>query len=179
MRRLKNYSLERVRFELPLLTYRDRADQHTVEINAEDKDEIEVFSHEKVTYVLSWNERLRFVGLEAFVGHDKVGEVFVQNRDEIEKTFGKKGLSLTPVTMAKRLLPHINTYSPQPYVPMQSRLQKQQSKTVSFEIHLEDLNEGAKKRYLEFVKGEPAYGPLAIIEIEQEEEGKDKGGGGG
>lgn len=36
----------------------------------------------------------------------------------------------------------------------------------TFEVYLEDLKEEARQRYLALVDGEPAYGPIAILEIE-------------
>lgn len=173
MRREKKYSLERQQFEHPQLTYRDKNGLHSVEILAGQTDNIEVFKEGNVTYVLSWNPRKQYAGMEAFMGHDKVGEVFIQNQGKLEKLLGKGWLELNQTTIAKKLLYYITWTLPAsipgseiPVPPAESR----QSESKTFEIHLEDLKEEAQKRYLEIVKGEPIYGPLAILEIEPTEE---------
>jgi hypothetical protein len=56
-------------------------------------------------YVVSINTSLGYVGLTAYgiQEDDEVGEVFLQNDDEIQDMLGRQGLDLCPVTIARRL----------------------------------------------------------------------------
>ena len=107
MRRIKNYELDRQVFDRPILMYTDKDGMHRVEVNAKDKDEIEVFRDGEATYVVSWNTRLGYVGLERFVGHEKTGEIFLQNSQDVEACLGRRGLDLTPMSMVKRLVEYV------------------------------------------------------------------------
>jgi len=109
MRQLKwrEYELVREPFEPAVLEYRDKTGKHSVELNCGSHDEVEVFRERSFTYVLSWNDRLGYVGLERFLGWDKDGEVFLQNSQDVAECLGKKGLDLTPMTMVKRLAEYL------------------------------------------------------------------------
>lgn len=175
MRRLKNYSLAGDREE-PFLTYRDRSGKHTVSLNAGGMydAEVEVFRDGETTYVLSYNPRFRYVGLETFVGTERQGELFLHGQKALEDVLGQSGLELTPLRIAKRLLPHVLALPKrkEQTPPSQSPPPRD---TRTFEIHLEDLTEEARKEYLAFVGGEPAHGPLAIIELADEKDEEEDG----
>ena len=166
MRRLKNYTLSREPFDNPEITYRDRSGFHNIEITAGNlhNADIEVFRENEYTYVLSWNQKFPYVGLEKFLGHESKEKLFLHKREAIEEILGKKSLELTPMNMVKKLSKCLVANSEQ-----------KQGESRTFEIHLEDLKEEAQRRYLELVKGEPMYGPLAILEIEPLEEEKENG----
>ncbi len=106
MRRLKNYNLEREPFEKPLLTYRDKGGIHAVELMAGRLDEIEVFRESGKVYVLCWNEKHRYAGIEMFRGQERIGDVFLESGD-VETALGRKGLELTSISMVKRLAKHL------------------------------------------------------------------------
>ena len=110
MRSLKLTQFEVIRepFEKAILKYRDKHGQHEVELSCGSHDEVSVFREGEATYVLSWNERLCYVGLECFLGHESEGEIFLQNSQDIQECLGESGLELTPMAMAKRLSYYID-----------------------------------------------------------------------
>lgn len=71
--------------------------------------DIEVFRESSYTYVLSWNERHPYVGIERFLGHEAKGNLFLHKQQAIEDVLGRRGFDLTPITMAKRLKRHLTT----------------------------------------------------------------------
>ncbi len=102
------------------LTFTDESGTHTVILSAGGRDNIEVFQQKgtkstirhpgsaTVTYVLTTNTGLGYVGLEAFEGDEKLGEgVFLQNDWSIEEVLGKKGLDLQSKTIVQRLIPYL------------------------------------------------------------------------
>ncbi len=105
MRRVKNYEAEYSRFDSPIITYRDKTGNHTVEINAGGlwNVDVEVFREKEYTFVLSSNQRHPYVGIEKFLGHEPKGNFSVITLAAIEDVLGPKGLKLSPMTMAKRL----------------------------------------------------------------------------
>ncbi len=105
MRRVKNYEVGCDKFESPTITYRDRTGMHVVVLNAGGlwNVEIEVFRENRYTYVLSWNDRHPYVGLERFLGQHRRGDLSFGKREAIEEVLGKRPFELTPITMAKRL----------------------------------------------------------------------------
>ncbi len=109
MRRVKNYEAEYSRFDSPVVTYRDRTGIHKVEIETGHlyNADIEIFREKGITYVLSWNPRFPYVGIEKFMGHDAKGKLFIHKKEAIEEILGEKGLDLTPMAMAKRLAKHL------------------------------------------------------------------------
>lgn len=109
MRRVNKYETEYSRFDSPIVTFRDKTGIHAVEISAGGlwNVDIDVFREQEFTYVLSWNERHPYVGLERFFGHDAKGKVSLGKKEAIEGVLGKRGLDLTPITMAKRLAKYL------------------------------------------------------------------------
>ncbi len=103
MRRIKNYDLERAPNERTVLKYRDKRGKHEVELSCGYYDEVEAFKERDRTFVLSWNDRLEYAGVECFKGHEKLSELFIQDSQDIEAVLGKHGLELTPMTIVKRL----------------------------------------------------------------------------
>jgi len=167
MRRLKKYMLERDFFERPVITYRDQTGWHTLEIlRAGERDKVAVFREHEFTYVLYWNKRSPLVGIEKYLGSEPRGNLRLESKEAIKKEFGKRGLKLPPVSMAKNLARYL-VVTPTPFP-------SPEPETRTFEIHLEDLTDDARERYLSRVGDEPAYGPLAILEIDGEEEDDEK-----
>src|SRR2546426_3512281 len=109
MRRVKNYELETMPFDPPVITYRDRKGIHTVEVETGGLSnvEIEVFREREYTYILSWDPRFPYVGIERFLGHEPQGNLFLGKREPIENLLGKRGLDLSPMTMAKMLAQYL------------------------------------------------------------------------
>jgi hypothetical protein len=82
------------------ITFRDKTGPHTHEISAGHSDEIHVYREDGVTYVLARNDRLPYIGIEAFQGQDKVGELFLQE-GQVQETLGRDDLAT--FTIIKRL----------------------------------------------------------------------------
>ena len=82
------------------IVFRDRSGKHTHKIGAGYSDEIHVFREDGVTYVLALNSALPYVGIEAFEGKDKTGDLFLQEH-QVAEVLGRDDLA--PVTMVKRL----------------------------------------------------------------------------
>jgi hypothetical protein len=114
MRRITNFQIQKElledafragRFNPSLeITFRDRTGIHTHKIGAGYSDELDVYREAGVTYVLARNNALPYVGLEAFEGDEKVGDLFLQEGQVIE-VLGRSDLA--PVTMIKRLQPYL------------------------------------------------------------------------
>ena len=107
MHKLKSYSLAGDP-EHAWLTYWDGHRYQTLEIQAGGLTDVsvDVFREQGFTYVLSWNERHPYIGLEKFLGCEAKGNVFLHKYETIEKVFGKSGFDLTPSTMARKMLRH-------------------------------------------------------------------------
>lgn len=82
------------------ITFRDKTGPHTHRISAGHSDEIHVYREDGVTYVLARNDRLPCIGIEAFQGQDKVGELFLQE-GQVQETLGRDDLA--SFTIIKRL----------------------------------------------------------------------------
>jgi hypothetical protein len=89
MRKLKNYQIEKEdisnmvkagRFNPALeLTYKN----NTVTISAGYSDSISVYEEDKVIYILTYNDRLRYIGLEIVEENTIVGDIFLQSPEEV------------------------------------------------------------------------------------------------
>ena len=89
------------------IKFRDKAGKHEHTLSAGSEDTIYVFRSGTVTYVLAYNYRLQYAGLEAFEGDRAIGDIFVQSDWDMVEILGPKGLDLTPITIAKRLAERI------------------------------------------------------------------------
>ena len=88
------------------ITFRDRTGVHTHKISAGYSDDIEVYREHSITYVLSQNRALPYIGLEAFEGSAKVGDLFLQE-GQVEEALGAKGCDLAPFTIIRRLSEYV------------------------------------------------------------------------
>lgn len=169
MRQLKSYILQHKDEEKQLLTYRDHQGRHSVEISASVTDKVEVFREQGITYVLTWNAGRHSAGLRAFAGKDRVGDLFIlAHQSNLEDILGKEGWTAKPLTIAKNLRKYLSLTDP---TPQESPPAVQPpTDTRTFEIYLEDLTHDARQRYLTAVGGDPALGPLAILDFNQEED---------
>ena len=114
MKRVKNFSITKESFEEmnnsgrfnPCLkiTFRDRLGQHTHYLFSGYEDNICMYREAGLTYVLSTNERIGYVGLQVFDGENPAGDVFFQG-DHVIEILGKKPLA--PFTIIRRLMEYI------------------------------------------------------------------------
>jgi hypothetical protein len=86
------------------ITFADRRGRPTQKIAAGYEDDIHVYRHSGLTYVLSLNARLGYVGLEVFDGAEAAGDVFLQG-DQVIETLGREDLA--PFTIIHRLMDFI------------------------------------------------------------------------
>ena len=86
------------------ITYRDRFGKHTHKLSAGYWDDIDVYREGPITYILSSNPKLGYIGLEMFEGPDKIGEIFVQE-EQVKEVLGSEDLA--PFNAIKRLREHI------------------------------------------------------------------------
>lgn len=86
-----------------VVLFRDRTGNHRVHIGAGYSDNIEVYREGDETFILSKNYRLGYVGLEIFQGSRQVGEMFLQNSQDIDEILGPKGLDLADHNIVKRM----------------------------------------------------------------------------
>jgi hypothetical protein len=86
------------------ITYRDRFGKHTHKLSAGYWDDVDVYRSGSETYILSSNPKLGYVGLEAFEGPDKIGEMFVHG-DQVKEVLGREDLA--PFNAIKCLLEYI------------------------------------------------------------------------
>jgi len=89
------------------ITYRDKTGSYTVNISAGSSDSVDVFREGGVTYVLSINRSIGYVGVQAFKEGQDYGDVFLQNDWEIREALGPRGLDLQDVTIARKLSEYI------------------------------------------------------------------------
>jgi hypothetical protein len=75
------------------ITYRDSRRKQTHKLKAGYDDDIHVYREGLVTFVLTENHRLGYVGLEAFDYSGHINSVFFQDYDEME---------LSPITKIRR-----------------------------------------------------------------------------
>ncbi len=114
MKKVRNFSIAKEtldemiaagRFNPSLkITFRERSGRHTHMLYSGYEDDIHVYREAGITYVLSVNHRLEYVGLEVFEGEDAVGDVFLQGEQATE-TLGS--LDLAPFTIIRKLMEFI------------------------------------------------------------------------
>jgi hypothetical protein len=88
------------------ITFQDQTGKHTHKINAGYKDQIHLYQEQEVAYVLSRNMSLGYIGIEAFTGDQKQGEIFLEAH-QVDEMFAQKKSS--PLTIIRRLKQHIIT----------------------------------------------------------------------
>lgn len=99
----------KARRENPCLVvcYRDSTGYHEVPISAGSQDDVSVFREKDTTFVLTTNSGVGYLGLEAYCGDAKLGDVFFHQDIEVEQVLGRRGFELSETTMAKRLAEYI------------------------------------------------------------------------
>ena len=110
MRKVTNYSVKKESFEdmyeakrfNPCLemTFRDKGGVHTHKLSAGHGDDIYVYREHGMTFVLTNNNYLGYVGLEVFSVNEIVVHMFLEYHQVIE-VLGK--CDLAPFTMIRRL----------------------------------------------------------------------------
>ena len=71
------------------ITFKDKSGKHTHKLFAGYSDVLDVYREGSITYVLSTNSGLEYVGLEVFEGAQKLGDVFLQGY-QIKEVLGSK-----------------------------------------------------------------------------------------
>jgi len=104
MRRLKNFHTEAVDYDF-FVTYRDREGKHRVEVEAGHlcDVEVELFREQGYTYVLSWNQRHPYFGIERFLGSQREGNLYLSSHEAIKDALGHDAFELPSITVAKKL----------------------------------------------------------------------------
>lgn len=82
---------------------------HSYVLNAGNSDIVTVFEESVCLYVLTVNKRLDYVGLDAYMPAepDPVNTVFLHSATEISQTLGNKWESMSPNTIATRLINYL------------------------------------------------------------------------
>jgi len=114
MRRINRYTIKKENlFEMlharrhhPCLeiTYRDRSGEYTHKLSAGYGDDLDVYREGSVTYILTQNPNIGYIGLEMYEGPDKIGEMFVE-AERVTEVLGREDLA--PVNIIKRLREYI------------------------------------------------------------------------
>jgi len=114
VRKVNNYTIQKESFEdmnnagrwNPSLkiTFQDKTGTHTHKLSAGYQDGIHVYREHGITFILTSNSYLGYVGLEAFNGNEQTGDIFMEYHKVIE-FFGR--CDLAPFTMIRRLRNHI------------------------------------------------------------------------
>ena len=114
VRKVNNYTVQKESFEdmydakrfNPSLemTFRDKSGIHTHKLSAGHGDDIYVYREHGMTFVLTNNNYLGYVGLEVFSVNEIVGDMFLEYHQVIE-VLGR--CDLAPYTMIRRLKEYI------------------------------------------------------------------------
>jgi len=91
-----------------VVLFRDRTGNHRVHIGAGYSDDVEVYREGEETFILSKNWRLGYVGLEIYRGSRHIGEMFLQNSQDIDEILGPQGLDLADYNIIKRMAQYID-----------------------------------------------------------------------
>lgn len=101
------YELEHSPDGTVVLHYRDRSGKWNVELQCGTHDDVDVFREGCVTYVLTRNDRLGYVGVEGFENGKLEGDLFLQDSQAVNEVLGRRGLDLAPMTIVKRMREHL------------------------------------------------------------------------
>ena len=111
MRRVDNFEITKESFEDMMeagrfnpcleITFRDKLGIHTHKIGSGYSDDICVYREDGVTFVLTQNPGLGYIGIDAFEGEDKISELFLEDH-HVAETLGRDDLA--PFTIIKRLM---------------------------------------------------------------------------
>jgi len=86
------------------ITFRDKTGIHTHKLSAGYSDSMDIYRESGITYVLSRNSGLGYIGLQAFGGTEMVGDMFLES-EQVESILGRD--DLTPFTIIRRLVDYI------------------------------------------------------------------------
>ena len=110
MRKVKKYTISKESFEdmrktkrfnpCLTITFRDKKGIHHHNLSAGYSDDIHVYREHQQTFILTQNPHLGYVGLEAFEGDQRIGDIFLEAHQVIE-VLGKDDLA--PFTIIRRL----------------------------------------------------------------------------
>ena len=113
-RRISNYTIKKETFEdmckakrfNPCLeiTFRDKTGIHTHKLDAGYGDSMDIYREGGVTYVLSRNPGLGYIGIQAFKSAETVGDMFLES-EQVESMLGRDDLA--PFTIIRRLVDYI------------------------------------------------------------------------
>ena len=114
MRRISNYTIKKESFEdmckanrfnpCMEITFRDMTGIHTHKLDAGYGDTMDVYREAGVTYVLSRNKGLGYIGLQALEGEEKSGDMFLES-EQVKDIVGRDDLA--PHTIIRRLIDYI------------------------------------------------------------------------
>jgi hypothetical protein len=109
MRRVAGFKLIESDPERPEVQYRDKQGVHKVDLIAGHLNEakIEVFREKGYTYILTWNLKMPYAGIEKYIGNIPKGNLFLHSREAIEDELGKDYCDISPTVMAMRLSRHL------------------------------------------------------------------------
>ena len=115
MRKVNNYTIKKESFQEmqkarrwhPCLeiTFQDKTGSHTHKLSAGYKDDIYVYREHGITFILTNNSYLGYVGLEVFNGSEQAGDLFLEYHNLIE-VLGR--CDLAPITMVRKLREYMN-----------------------------------------------------------------------
>ena len=114
MRKVKNYSITKEstdemvaagRFNPSLeIIFRDRHGTQRHKLSAGNADDIHVYRESSLTCILSINNSMGYIGMEAFEGSQSIGNVFLQG-EQVTEALGQADLA--PFTIIRRLMEFI------------------------------------------------------------------------
>jgi len=114
VRKVKSYAVRKESFEDMIeakrfnpcleIIFRDKTGRHTHKISAGYSDDVSVYRENSETFVLSQNHSLGYVGLEAFMGSEKIGDIFLEEH-QVKETIGRDDLA--PFTIIRSLMDYL------------------------------------------------------------------------
>ena len=115
MQKVNNYKIAKESFEdmnkarrwHPCLeiTFRDKTGIHTHKLNSGYQDDIHVYREHGITFILTNNSYLGYVGFEVFNGSEQADDLFLEYHNLIE-VLGR--CDLAPFTMVRRLREYVD-----------------------------------------------------------------------
>ena len=118
MKRIRNYSIKKETIEDMIqgkkynscleITFTDKTGTYTHKIGAGYGDYKDVYRENGITYLLTRNFDLEYVGLEIFRGVEKLGEIFLQADYEIKEILGENGIKKAPYNIIKILNQYVD-----------------------------------------------------------------------
>jgi hypothetical protein len=93
-----------------VLTFRDKNNNciYNLTIGHGTQDDTYLFEEDGIYYLLAVNTILGYIACEAIKDGQIMDSIFLDDNQDIEIFLGKKGINYAPITIAKRLRPHLN-----------------------------------------------------------------------